>query len=607
VRSVCRAISGLALLLSQSIGAAPSVTLSAPVEDARYVAPATVVLVANPAVDAGRRVARVEFLADGDVVGKATKAPFTFSLKNLPRGNYELRARVVDNRGRHDLSPAMHVHVRHNTAPKVHISAPEHRYLAPGSVPLTASVTDRDDPIAKVEFFSGHKRLATLTGEPYTFSWENLAVGDYEVRAKATDTLGAVGTSNAFHVRVRDNVAPRIRILVPGNNATYPAPASVPISLRAGDRDHNLTNVELLANGTPIATFSAPPYDFNWTGVSPGTYALTAKATDERGLVTTSSAVTVTVTGSVPNVPPTVSLTSPANNASFRAPANITLAAAAADSDGTISKVEFFYGGTLIATRTEAPYSFIWTGVPEGAYELTAVVTDDSGARIGSSIVNVAVSRAELKMYFIHVDHLNTPRYVADAAGTVVWKWEQQEPFGSNMADEDPSGLGFFDLVLRFPGQYFDNETSSHYNYFRDYDSGTGRYVESDPIGLAAGINTYAYVDSSPLLGRDLLGLSSHGCGSGRTHGVTPNLWFRECCDAHDACYDDCKGLPPKSSCDSAFCGCVLSKCSGWSNNNICRAAAAAFCAAVTTTQASQNAFDASRSKCKPCPQPEQS
>lgn len=77
----------------------------------------------------------------------------------------------------------------------------------------------------------------------------------------------------------------------------------------------------------------------------------------------------------------------------------------------------------------------------------------------------------------IHVDHLNTPRLVADAAGTTVWKWEQQEPFGNNVPDENPSGLGIFDLPLRLPGQYFDKETNLHYNARRDYDSSTGRYV----------------------------------------------------------------------------------------------------------------------------------
>jgi RHS repeat-associated protein len=97
---------------------------------------------------------------------------------------------------------------------------------------------------------------------------------------------------------------------------------------------------------------------------------------------------------------------------------------------------------------------------------------------------------------------------VVNAGGTVVWRWEQTEPFGDAAPNDNPSGLGAFDMPLRFPGQYADKETGLFYNYFRDYDPGTGRYPQSDPLGLAAGLNTFSYVDSSPVKFVDPFGLA---------------------------------------------------------------------------------------------------
>lgn len=65
-----------------------------------------------------------------------------------------------------------------------------------------------------------------------------------------------------------------------------------------------------------------------------------------------------------------------------------------------------------------------------------------------------------------------------------MWRWDQQEPFGNSPPDENPSGVGVFEMPLAFQGTYRDKETNLHYSYFRDcYDSGTGRFSQPDPIG----------------------------------------------------------------------------------------------------------------------------
>lgn len=110
-------------------------------------------------------------------------------------------------------------------------------------------------------------------------------------------------------------------------------------------------------------------------------------------------------------------------------------------------------------------------------------------------------------VHYVHTDHLGTPRAITDG-NTVIWRWES-DPFGSTAAQEDPDGdLTVFTYNLRFPGQYYDQETGLHYNYFRDYDPSIGRYVESDPIGLEGGANTYGYVSQNPASAVDFFGLA---------------------------------------------------------------------------------------------------
>jgi RHS repeat-associated protein len=114
-------------------------------------------------------------------------------------------------------------------------------------------------------------------------------------------------------------------------------------------------------------------------------------------------------------------------------------------------------------------------------------------------------------IFYVHTDHLNTPRKVSRPNDDVlVWRWDPA-PFGDTVPDENPQGAGTFRYNLRFPGQYYDGESGLNYNYFRDYDPATGRYVESDPIGLDGGINTYAYGLGDPISEIDSLGLRSRG------------------------------------------------------------------------------------------------
>ncbi|MBA3487731.1 MAG: RHS repeat-associated core domain-containing protein, partial [Lysobacter sp.] len=111
---------------------------------------------------------------------------------------------------------------------------------------------------------------------------------------------------------------------------------------------------------------------------------------------------------------------------------------------------------------------------------------------------------------YIEADHLGTPRVVIDPQRDVaVWRWELTgEAFGDSAPNQDPDGdASEFVFNMRFPGQRYDAASGLNYNYFRDYEPGAGRYVESDPIGLDGGISTYGYVGGNSLMWADPSGL----------------------------------------------------------------------------------------------------
>lgn len=180
--------------------------------------------------------------------------------------------------------------------------------------------------------------------------------------------------------------------------------------------------------------------------------------------------------------------------------------------------------GQLIGEYGTTNRDYIWVG----ALPVAVVDNTINGSTI-TSVVN-----------YVTADHLDTPRAVSNSAGTVIWSWAYKgNPFG----EQAPTSTTGYTLNLRYPGQYFDVETGLNYNGNRYYDSTSGRYLQSDPIGLAGGISTFGYVGGNPLSNIDPLGLESpraaSGCGNGGWSSCASNP------PAIPSCTEPCGCKPP--------------------------------------------------------------
>jgi uncharacterized repeat protein (TIGR01451 family) len=359
--------------------------------------PANVAITASASLSGGT-ISKVDFYANQIFIGTGTISgtdQYSVTWNSAPSGKYALTAVATDNSGVTTTSNPVNIVI--NDPPVVSLLNPANGALfnAPATITLTSNASDGDGSIQQVSFYNNGSLIGTrhTTGaNQFSITWSNVAAGSYSLTAVATDNLGGTSTSPPINIVV--NAPPTVSLTSPTNGAVFMPPATMIITATASDSDGSVGNVGFYANGNLIGTgtFTAPnQYSFTWSNVVAGNYTLTARATDDRGATTTSNWANVNVDN-----PPTVSITSPTNGASFAAPASITINASAADSDGFISKVEFFQNSIKIGEDTSSPFSFTWSNVGPGSYSLTAVATDNVGSATTSSPISITVSRSAL-------------------------------------------------------------------------------------------------------------------------------------------------------------------------------------------------------------------
>lgn len=353
-----------------------------------------------------------------------------------------------------------------NQAPTVSITSPANgsKFTAPASITISASASDADGSIARVEFYNGNTKLGEDQSSPYSYNWSNVAAGSYTLTAKAYDNSGASTSSSGISISVSTGTTTTTQS--PYGGSAWPIPGKIEVENydNGGESVSYSDNSSGNAGNTyrnddvdvEVSSDNGGGYNIGWivagewleytVNVSAtGKYDLTARVASinsgrsfhiEMNGTNVSGTINVPNTGgwqtwsnvivsgislnsgqqimrivldsdgfnlnnvsftsgsttSPSNAAPSVSITNPSNNSSFTEGAGITIEASASDSDGSISKVEFYQGGTKLGEDYSSPYSFTWSNIPAGSYSLTAKAYDNAGASSTSSSVNINVN-----------------------------------------------------------------------------------------------------------------------------------------------------------------------------------------------------------------------
>jgi len=352
----------------------PSVSISAPSEGATYSAPATVTVSAT-ASDSDGAIASVAFFLNGSPIGTDTTSPYSVSWPNVAAGAYTLTAVATDNRSATTTSAPVHITV--NASP-----GRLNQALAANGGVASASSTYSPNYPASGTINGDRKGLSWGAGGGWTDGTPNAAPDWLEVDFngnKLIDEVDVFSLQDSYGAPVEPT--PALTFMYWGviafdvqywNGSAW---ATVP---GGGVSNNNKVWRQVL-----FAPVTTTKIRINITAALNGYSRLTeveAWGTNAAG-------------GPPSNLPPTVSITSPTEGATFTSPASLTVTANAADSDGTVASVAFFANGAPIGTDTTSPFSVAWNNVVAGSYTLTAVATDNQGATTTSAAVHVAVNQ----------------------------------------------------------------------------------------------------------------------------------------------------------------------------------------------------------------------
>ncbi|GAB4267570.1 MAG: hypothetical protein Kow0029_02110 [Candidatus Rifleibacteriota bacterium] len=210
-----------------------------------------------------------------------------------------------------------------------------------------------------------------------------------------TYSISSTGVATSLTpITTTPNRLPTVSLTAPAEGSSYTTDQTVTIIANPSDSDGTISMVEFFAGSTLIGTVNSEPWSYSWSGMTADSYTIVARATDNAGFSKLSSPVNITITQATVNQAPIVSITSPTGGATYNSGQTVEITASASDPDGSITKVEFYNGTTLLGSDDTSPYTYSWVSVAAGSYSLMAKAYDNLGETTDSGIVSITVNAA---------------------------------------------------------------------------------------------------------------------------------------------------------------------------------------------------------------------
>lgn len=388
----------------------PTVSLVSPLANAQF-KQNTVVTLTAIADDTDGRVTNVSFYDNGILIPGAmvttptqtTMTGGTYMYSYTPSvGAHAFKAVVTDDDNLSTDSATVSISIEPLRPPTVSLNTNKTQLTIGENVTLTATASDTDGTINRVEFYDNGILISTdVFGPSYAYVYTPTSAGNHQFKARAIDNDNLGADSADVNVGVSGGAVilypPTVSLTAPANNTEFVQNTTITLTATASDTDGSISRVDFYDGATLIGTDNTAPYSFAYTNPSVGTHQLKARAIDNSALSSDSADVSVTVNAFQA---PSISLTSPLPNDQVTLGGSVQLRATAIKGDGTISSVKFYDGATVIKTDTTTvypnPYLYTYTPATAGTHQLSAQITDSNGFVVNSGTVSIVVSSVAL-------------------------------------------------------------------------------------------------------------------------------------------------------------------------------------------------------------------